>query len=185
MASAAPNESVLDLYGLVAACGRTYIVESCEIREREARNSPIECRARHAGNAGCAGDVLLESVKVRRSRPVDVVVDSEIIGDRPEGVHQTDRGIQALRRIRSTHTREWIRQAVLGIAVLKSKVKIGRLRTLSAPSRPTAASLAETSSGRRALTESALGERMIQPNVDIVRPIRHRRQVMKVLNVAR
>src|SRR5207253_4571589 len=96
---------------------------------------------------------------------VDVVVDSKIIGDRPEGVHQSDRGIQTVRGIRSTHSRERIRQAVLGIAVLKAKIKVGRLRTLSAPSRPTTASSAETSSSRRALTESALAERMIQPNV--------------------
>ena len=127
----------------------------------------------------------MERVKIRRCRPVDVVVDSEIIGDRPEGVHQTDRGIQTVGRIRSTHTRKRIRQAVLGIAVLKAKIKVGRLRTLSAPSRPTAASSAETSSSRRALTESALAERMIQPNVDIVRLVRHCREVMKVLDIAR
>src|SRR5262249_33608405 len=150
--------------------------------------------SRHAGNTGGTGDVLLERVKIRRCRPADVVVDSEIIGDPPEGVHQTHRGIQTVVRIRPTDTRKRIRQAVLGTAVLKSKVKVGRLRTLSAPSRPTcspcptcptAASSAETSSSRRGLSESTLAERMIQPNVDIVRLIRHCREVMKVLNVSR
>src|SRR5439155_2494297 len=133
------------------------------------RNSPIERGAGHSCDARNDGDILLKRVKVRRCRAIDVVVHSQVVCEPSKGMHQTECGVQTLGGIPSADAREGITQPVFRLVILKPEIEICGARTLVAPCCSPAASATKSEPTLPSLTESAPAERMIQPEVDVIR----------------